>query len=232
MSKLKIMTFNVQHFENMNTGKIDYDAFADAIRALGADVVGLNEVYVDQVGAMAERLGWFPFFAKGCLIHDTPFGNGILSRFPLKTAEAIPVPDPDPRGYDGYYETRCVLKCTVDVHGALLTVLCTHFGLNPDEAENAVKTVLSAIEDRRCVLMGDLNLLPEDPILFPLRQRMTDTAPLLGTEDLSFPSDAPDRKIDYIFVSADIGIRAAEIPPLVLSDHRPYSAEIELTEQK
>ena len=74
--------------------------------------------------------------------------------------------------------------------------------------------------------MGDLNLFPEDPILLPIREKLTDTAPLLGAENLSFPSDAPDRKIDYIFVTADIGVRAAEIPALVLSDHRPYLAEI------
>lgn len=226
MKDLTVMTFNVQHFENVNTGKIDYDAFAAAIRESGADIVGLNEVYVDQMGALAERLGWFSFFAMGCIIGGKPYGNGVLSRLPIKKAETFTVPDPDPRGYDGYYETRCVLKCAVDVHGEPLTLLCTHFGLNPDEAENAVGTVLSVTENERCVLMGDLNLLPGDPILLPIREKLTDTAPLLGAENLSFPSDAPDRKIDYVFVTADIGIRAAEIPALVLSDHRPYLAEI------
>ena len=229
MKTLKLMSFNVQHFENMNTGKIDYDAFAAAIRDSGADIVGLNEVYVDQVGAMAERLGFFPFFAMGCYIHDTPYGNGILSRLPLKSAAAITVPDPDSRGYDGYYETRSVLKCAVEPDGRPLHILCTHFGLNPDEAQNASETVLQALETERCVLMGDLNLLPDDPILAPIRARMTDSAPLLGADDLSFPSDAPDRKIDYIFISGDLRAVRAQIPALVLSDHRPYIAELVLS---
>jgi endonuclease/exonuclease/phosphatase family metal-dependent hydrolase len=47
-------------------------------------------------------------------------------------------------------------------------------------------------------------------------------------EKFSFPSDAPNKKIDYIFVSRDVEVLAADIPDIVASDHRPHTAEIEI----
>ena len=76
--------------------------------------------------------------------------------------------------------------------------------------------------------MGDLNLTPESPLLAPIREKMFDTAELFAGERNSFPSDAPNKKIDYIFTSPDIKVLSADIPPIVASDHRPYIAEIEL----
>ena len=107
-----------------------------------------------------------------------------------------------------------------------LTVLVTHFGLCPDEQENAVKTVLENIKDEKCILMGDFNVAPDNPLLKPIYERMKDTSVLFNEEKLSWPSDKPRMKIDYIFVSPDIEIVDADIPELVASDHRPHLAEI------
>ena len=64
--------------------------------------------------------------------------------------------------------------------------------------------------------------------LAAIRDRMKDTAALFDEPKLSFPSDKPDRKIDYIFVSKDIKVVSADIPPIVASDHRPHTATVEL----
>ena len=80
----------------------------------------------------------------------------------------------------------------------------------------------------RFVLMGDLNVLPDDRVLRPLRKRLKDTAAALGDSILTFPSDAPEKKIDYVFVSEDVRVTSAEVPNLVVSDHRPYIAELEI----
>ena len=69
-------------------------------------------------------------------------------------------------------------------------------------------------------------MLPDSHILAPIREKMKDTADLFKEPLLSFPADAPDRKIDYVFVSPDIEIISADIPALELSDHRPYIVEI------
>ncbi len=44
---------------------------------------------------------------------------------------------------------------------------------------------------------------------------------------MSFPSDKPDRKIDYIFVSCDLTVTQADIHNVVASDHRPHTAVLE-----
>ena len=68
----------------------------------------------------------------------------------------------------------------------------------------------------------------DDVILNPIRERMLDTAALFDSEKLSFPSDEPRCKIDYVFVSPDIKILSADIPPIVASDHRPHTATVEM----
>ena len=230
---MKIMTFNTQHCLNYLEQKIDFAVMAKAILDCGADIVGLNEMrdqgphrdYTPQVDTLSELTG-LPYFFFAKAIEFTgrgPYGNGLLSRYPILKAESIPIPDPEPRKYDGYYETRCVLKARLE---GGITVLACHFGLNPDEQENAVATICQHLVDEKCILMGDFNVLPEDPVLDPIRARMKDTADLFGHPLLSFPSDAPDRKIDYIFVSKDVEVLIADIPAIVASDHRPHTAEI------
>lgn len=232
--KLKVASFNILHCEDYLKEKIDFDAFAELISSLDADVVGLNEVhgngdweeYEPQAEILGAKTGYNGFFAKATELDGTnPFGNAVLTRKAIRSVEVIPIPDPEPKKYDGYYETRCVLKMKIE--NPDFTVLITHFGLNPDEQENAVNTILANLEEERCVLMGDLNVRPDDKALLPIRERMVDTASASDEALLSFPSDAPDRKIDYIFTSRDIKTLKVEVPDKVLSDHLPITAEIE-----
>jgi endonuclease/exonuclease/phosphatase family metal-dependent hydrolase len=231
---MKIMSFNTQHCLNYVERKIDFDIMAKAIVDCGADIVGLNEMrdgecppeFDAQCRILAEKCGLENYyFAKALQFKEGGYGNGMISRYKIISAETIHVPDPEVRKYNGYYEHRVLLKARLE-NG--LTVMIIHFGLNPDEAENAVKTVLENLESEKCVLMGDFNVTPDDPVLAPIRERMNDAAALFGGEKLSFPSDKPTQKIDYIFVSPDIEIVSADIPAIVASDHRPHVAEIKL----
>ena len=229
---MKIMSFNTQHCLNYIERKIDFDIMAKAICECGADIVGLNEMrdgecppeFDAQCRILSEKCGLDNYyFAKALQFKSGGYGNGILSRYKIISAEAIHVLDPDPRGYDGYYEHRVLLKAKLE-NG--LTVMVIHFGLNPDEAESAVKTVVDNLESEKCILMGDFNVTPNNPVLDPIRARMNDAASLFDTEKLSYPSDKPNCKIDYIFASPDIEIVCADIPAIVASDHRPHTAQI------
>lgn len=231
---MKIMSFNTQHCKNYITGEIDFNIMADAIKCVGADIVGLNEMrgkgnspeFLAQTKILARLSGLRKFyFAPALKFKSGPYGNGFISRYPIISAKNIPVPDPKERKYSGYYETRCLLKVKL-LNG--VTVLVIHFGLNPDEQENAVKTVLKHIKKEKCILMGDFNVKPDDELLNPIREKMVDTADFFDGEKFSFPSDVPERKIDYIFVSPDIKVVSADIPPIIASDHRPHIAEIEV----
>lgn len=231
---MKIMVYNTQHCLNYITRQIDFELIAGIIKDYGADIVGLNEIrnvgmqedYQDQAKILADLAGYdYHYFAQAIKFSGVnPYGNVLLSKNPIVQAQTILVPDP-PRQYDGYYETRCLLKAKLD-NG--LTVNVIHFGLNPDEQENAVKTIMDNLENEKCILMGDFNVSPDNPVLAPIRARMKDTADLFKQPLLSFPSDKPKVKIDYIFVSHDIEVIDADIPAIIGADHRPHMAEVRM----
>lgn len=231
---MKIMSFNTQHCLNYLEQRIDYEIMAKAIIDTGADIVGLNEMYNEenfimygkQVKRLSELTGlenWY--FAEAVNLPDVgrQYGNGFLSKYAIKKAETIIIPDPEPKGYSGYYETRCILKAELE-NG--YTVIVTHFGLNPDEQENAVKTILEHIKNEKCILMGDFNVTPDNPLLEPIKAKMIDTSIGFFENKATFPSDKPKIKIDYIFVSPDVEVVFADIPEIIASDHRPHIAEI------
>lgn len=235
--KINLMSFNTQHCLNYIERYIDFDIMAQAIKKCDADIIGLNEMrdegpdaeYEAQTKIIAEKLGYYHYFAKAIDFNGVnPYGNALISKYPILSAEVVLIPEPEVRGYDGYYEDRCLLKAVLDVNGEQVTVMVIHFGLNPDEAENAANAVINNIPEGKVILMGDFNLPPESELLLPIRQKLFDTAELIGEEKLSYPSDDPYIKIDYIFTSRDIKVVSADIPAIVASDHRPHTATIEI----
>lgn len=238
--KFRVMTYNVQHFHPYKAHEqwedIDYRPFADVIRMLDPDVVGLNEVrgegvvpyYAPQAKLISDMTGYHAFFAPSLFIPDHGlYGNAFLCKKPLEKAEIVKIPDPVTD--NGYVETRSVAKTVLPYAGGI-TMLTSHFGLTPLQAKNAVEVVCEEIRKSTLpvILTGDFNVTPDDPVLDPIRALLRDTADLFGRPLLSFPSDEPKGKIDYIFCSKELHPTFATIPPLVLSDHRPYVADFEL----
>lgn len=233
---MKIATYNVAHCWNIFSKEIEYKKTAEAIKSLDADVIGLNEIrhlgdregYDKQIPILSDLTGIpYGFFAKAINVEggNTPYGNGILSKHPILSVEVIPIPDPNPKTGTSYYETRCILKAKLEGD---ITVLVTHFGLNPDEQENAVKTVMDNLEDERCILMGDFNITPDNTLLDAIRTKMKDVTKGSDRDFLSYSSDNPEMKIDYIFVSPDVEVISCDIPNIVCSDHFPHTAEINI----
>ncbi|MBQ8696350.1 MAG: endonuclease/exonuclease/phosphatase family protein [Clostridia bacterium] len=227
---MKFMSFNTQHCLNYLEQKIDFQLMADTILRFDPDIVGLNEMrgegtdpeYTAQTERLSELTGMkYYYFAKAIDVGGSnPYGNAILSKKPIISAQTVIIPDPvDVRG-----ETRCVLKATFEDG---LTVLVSHFGLNHAERVNAVKTVLELMPKEKGVLMGDFNASPDDKVLDSLREKLVDTADSFNEPKLSFISTEPTVKIDYIFVTPDVKVVSADIPNVVASDHRPHIAELE-----
>ena len=245
---LRVGTYNIKHCADVSDsdGKAGTDAdetavkvIADDILALDLDIVGLQEVdqnvprsgEIDTMGLLSEYTGYKYYYYMEAVVWpgttDVTAGSGILSKYPIKNVEKIMIPDPETKSGKQHYETRCIIKTTIDA-GTDITVMVSHFGLNLEERMNAVQTLVPALEREKCIFMGDLNTTPEEPVLEGIRARMTDADDYLSGKLLSYPSDIPEIKIDYIFVSPDIKIKYADIPAKVVSDHRPYIAKIEI----
>ena len=230
---MKLMSFNTLFCTNYFTKEIDFEAMAAVIKKCAPDIVGLNEMYgkshMEEYDSQTEKLsdlsGLTHYkFAEACTLEEGTFGNGVLSKFPFSSIEIIPIPEEEIKTGDQLYEPRCLLK--VKYHNGL-TVLITHFGLNHDEHIHAVNTVIENLEDKKCVLMGDFNVTPDNAVLKPIQERLVDTATYFDKPYLTFPSKDPFKKIDYIFVSKDIKVISADVPQLAVSDHLPHTVEIE-----
>lgn len=225
---MKIATFNVLHFMNFLTKEIDFRAFSDEILSFDADIVGLNEVrgkgfikgYTDQMKKISALTGMNSYFGKAFSVRGlAPYGNALLSKGEIKNAETIKIPDPERKTGDKMYETRCIIKAKCSGYN----IFVTHMGLNSDERENAVKKLLEIAPDEKCIILGDFNCTPDSEEIKPLFQRFCCS----DINDLTFPSDSPKIKIDYIFFSKDIKIKSRGTSRNIVSDHLAQWIEIE-----
>ena len=227
---IKFMTFNIQSCHHFYNRAIDIPLMAETIKKSEAEIIGLNEVYgannknPSQAEAIARYLGYHCYFGQTIIHRGRPFGNAFISKYPWSDTENIPIPDPI-RDTDEYYESRALIKTVFK--NPDFTVLVSHFGLAKSEQKNAVKTALELIDQIKTplIVMGDFNMVPTDKKIKPFFLKLYNT---LSTDILSFPSDKPNRRIDYIFVSSDITVLAAAILPYVASDHRPHTALLKI----
>jgi len=238
---ITVMTYNIQHghIHLSDPGRIDLTGTAAVIRDCGADIIGLNEVrglgehpdYTAQVEQMAAYLGFHCFFGRSIYVGGhNPYGNAVLSRWPIAEAKVHHIPDPAASLRGRGFEHRSILRAVVELpEGGELAVFSSHFGLTPEEQRNAVTlaSALTAAERLPFVLMGDFNVTPDDPVLAPLDESLTVTHGFLEGQ-FSHPSHAPKDRIDYIYASPGMNVLDAKILPVMPSDHRPVVAEISL----
>ena len=254
--KLKIMTYNVAGCRSFEFGP-DYrpiihaeQKYAETIGAFAPDICGLNEIdyklprsgRVKMAQLLGDTIEYESAFAPAVTFINKygagTYGNGMITKHKILESETYPIPDPVERTEDTYYESRAVLRAVVEIEGKKFDVLVTHFGLATDEKINAVKTLVPLIKhaENPVILMGDFNILDSDPILAPIQELLDDTFAVYPDKEnvVTCPSSRefwPNdnyHKIDYIFVSRGIKIEKVEIPELVLSDHKPYIAYIEI----
>ena len=232
--KFTAMTYNICSGRNLAREQ-NIEFAAAVIREIQPDFCGVNEVRAfttdapyDQADALGRLTGYYPVFGKSIDVAGGVYGNAFLTRHPLLAHEVIHIPDRFAEGARRV-EHRTLLRCVISLGGAPVTVLQTHFGLTDAEKQSAVETALEALrrETNPVILMGDLNMEPNDPILAPLFDALTDTA--ARTDEIkTFPSDRPTIKIDYIFHSDAFRTLSLRSVDTQNSDHRPLIAELEM----
>jgi endonuclease/exonuclease/phosphatase family metal-dependent hydrolase len=226
---------------NIAAGHGDLAGVLGVLDALDADVVALQEVDVHwgersgfehQAQRLAEALGMEYFFAPIYSLPGSPpreFGLAILSRHPIVaktnhhlTRLSTQAPDAVPTPMPGLAEVA------VSVRGRTIRVFNTHLDYrgDPSVRTRQVDEMLGIIgeDDVPAILIGDLNARPDAPELAPLFDRFEDAWE--GSEGYTFPSAAPDRRIDYILHSRHFTVKQTHVPATEASDHRPVVAEL------
>ena len=180
---------------------------------------------------MAAMLGYHGFFGRSFYVGGwNPYGNAVLSRWPIVEAKVFRIPDPAAKADAPRFEPRSILRAVIDLpDGGRFAVYASHFGLSHVEAEHAASlaAALTAEESLPFALMGDFNVTPDDPVLAPLDASLNETHSLLTSRgELSHPSHAPADLIDYIYTSKAVTVKDVHVHAVVASDHCPVVAEL------
>jgi endonuclease/exonuclease/phosphatase family metal-dependent hydrolase len=233
------VSYNV-HSCRGTDGRVDADRVGAVIRDLNADVVGLQEVDCrfrdaegkDQLTRLAEVTGSKAIPGPTIRAQGGFYGNGILTRQPAIDViqTSLSYRRREPRG---------MMDVILDVGGARVRVIVTHFGLLARERRHQVDVVLNILQSEQdvttpprtfdaLVLAGDFNEWRPNSVTLARLHEALGRAPAVRT----FPSRLPLLALDRIWVrprEALVDSMAVKTKTArVASDHLPVRAVLDL----
>ena len=242
-NSIRIVTYNLQGVSNIfKTGQL-----ATVVKNINADFAFLTEsvygvvIYPNQPWNIA-RAGKYPHVLfKGNIniwTYIEKMGNSILSKTPIYSTVLKDLPkirkDSELRGI-------AVAKTKVNGHEIVLISAHLSRGMHKDERIKQVEFLANLIKSNYAnipvILAGDFNTtLGEPDVLKPITDIMDDgfmylagVNKLSATAGATIPSDKPNVKFDYIFLSkGKFNIKSFQVYPSTVSDHRPFVVDAEL----
>ncbi|MCM3629116.1 endonuclease/exonuclease/phosphatase family protein [Paenibacillus glycanilyticus] len=239
---IKVMEYNIHHAEGMDD-ILNLNRIGDVIKSSGADIIGLQEVdnhfstrsnFEDQAKWLANYLGMHYQFAAN--LDNDPlnageprrqYGTVILSKYPILSSENHLL---DNTQYPA--EQRGLAKTVINVRGNHINFYNTHLDNKTPEARNIqVNEILGIVnqDNGTSILVGDFNATPDSPEIIKMSAQYHDTFAELGLNDAYtsyYYSDKPNRRIDYIYTSDDVKIKAGKVIDTIAADHLPITAEL------
>ena len=224
-----VMTYNIQSGRNA-AHTLEPAGSEAVIRRLAPEVCMLHEVRMrsldiggaEQARDLGEHLGMEWRFFKAMEYDGGDYGIAFLSRAPILSCDHWVVPATKTL----YSEPRIIFRCVVKLEGQETAVYGTHFGLSDIDLDNATNQAEELLREEKmpALFMGDLNMRPDDPRIGRIEACIPNTAP--GEPFCTFPSPAPDRKIDYIFATSHFRAEKTWAEPTLASDHLPLIAQL------
>jgi endonuclease/exonuclease/phosphatase family metal-dependent hydrolase len=235
-ASFRVLTYNIH--AGKDAGGVDnLQRVADIITSNEADVVLLQEVdrgtkrsgNVDQLTELTTRTKLNGVFGKSLDYQGGDYGIAVLSRWPVKSHETIPLPDnpPQPRA-GGSVEPRVALAVEIDAPFGTLHVVNTHIDASREDTwrlQEAAHFVDAVAKRRNGVILagGDLNSEPDSAVqknvrAGGLRDLWTDCG---SGDSLTYPAATPVKRIDYVYAIAKARCTSARVLETEASDHRP-----------
>lgn len=229
---LRVVTYNIRHGAGMDD-RVDLARTARTLAALTPDLVALQEVdenvarsgRVDQAAELGRALGMHHAFASFMDHQGGRYGLAVLSRLPIRSQRVIPLPPGD--------EPRAALLVEVETkEGSTAAIVCVHFNWVADDAKRfAQATALCSELDRLempWLVAGDYNDVAGSRTLAEFDARAANATKPEGAR-FTFPADAPDREIDFVYAAPKGRWDVREVRVVderMASDHRPVLAVI------
>jgi endonuclease/exonuclease/phosphatase family metal-dependent hydrolase len=233
------MSWNV-HGMRGRDGKSDPERVALVIEEARADVAGLQEVgalggpgqLLDPAGTLARLTGLTQAYGLTELRGGYPYGNCILSRFPIIATRSYDLSVPG-------REKRGCLRADLELGPFALHVFNCHLGLDRHERRRQAAQLLSAdiLRDTALayplVLVGDFNAWSSrSAVPRWIRRQLTDAAVVTRATRATFPALFPMLRLDRAYVDPAVRVLACTVHDSQLarlaSDHLPVVTEIEL----
>jgi endonuclease/exonuclease/phosphatase family metal-dependent hydrolase len=229
-----VATYNIRHGRGMD-GQVDLARTASAVRALQADVIGLQEVdrnversgAVDEPRILGETLGLHHTFGAFFPYQGGEYGMAILSRFPIVRSEALRLPD-------GNEPRIALLAELVLPSGRRVLAVNVHFDwVQTDSFRYRQAEALAAVLDTvslPMILLGDFNDIPGSRTLERWRARFA-TVEKPADDHFTFSSVTPEKEIDHILLgpnAAWMPARGRVVTDTVTSDHRAFVGRVTL----
>jgi endonuclease/exonuclease/phosphatase family metal-dependent hydrolase len=242
MPSLRVATWNIAGARREQTNQVDLDAVVAGVRALGVDLLAVQEVdrqlarsgRTDQPAVIAQALGadWFWSYAPALVGDDfrplsgpdpggPAYGNLLISRLPLERLEHLRFPPA------GGGEQRTAILGSIQIGSRPVTVAATHpvqpAGHNVRQLRQ-LQEILAARPAPR-LLVGDLNM-PSTVLLFASRRGWPETG-----RGRTFPNSAPTQQLDHILRNDPAGSvrpRGARVAAAPVSDHRALVVELDI----
>ena len=224
---LTVVTYNIRHGAGIDD-RIDLPRTAAVLRALGPDVVGLQEVdhrvrrsgNVAQADSLGALLGMRAAFGAFMPYQGGEYGLAILSRHPIVRSTSVRLPDGN--------EPRVALVADIALpDGDTIVVVNVHFDwVENDTLRVAQARALTGVLDtlsRPWIILGDFNDEPGSRTLALFTARAAE-ARKPEEAHFTFSSTEPTKEIDFIFAAparAWEPATARVVEEKVASDHRP-----------
>jgi endonuclease/exonuclease/phosphatase family metal-dependent hydrolase len=225
---LRVLQFNI-HAAISGAGGVQVSQIAAEIEAVQPDLVSLNEVdshtlrtRVDEPAYLAKATGLHVVYGPNLIYDGGPFGNAILTRYPVVESHNLRLP-----GTFGL-EPRGLLTAVVIVDGRRVAFSSTHLTEGSGGRQSRLLQALAVARALHSmaaptILAADLNSDSTDVPRRILRGHLLDAQEEGGTGlGDTFPEANPSSRFDYIFYDDHFAVvpGSTRVQTSNSSDHR------------
>lgn len=224
---MRVATWNLHGFKGRGR-RPDPERSLRVVRALGADIVALQEVdgrarlgrLPHPFETLRDGLGGHLAEARLFGAPGRDYGQALWSRWPILRAEVRMLPGPG-------FEPRAAIDARIETPDGPVRVIAAHFGLGMRARRNQAGDLAAIVRaGEPTVLMGDLNEWhPAGTV-----DRLLRAALPAVLQAPTFPARWPVARLDRIYASAGAELRRIDAPveAALASDHRPLVAELRM----